>query len=83
MFLILLRNEEYQEDLWRRSFEYLQDHLSSETVQKYCPRTETQEQVAATEHIQTKTEVEEERHDQSEGGAASEREADKETLPVE
>ena len=36
------RNEEYQEDLWRRSFEFLKEHLSTETVRKYCPPQEDQ-----------------------------------------
>lgn len=31
------RNEEYQEDLWRRSFEYLKEHLSPEIMEKYGP----------------------------------------------
>lgn len=31
------RNERYQEELWRISFNYLKDHLSPETVEKYGP----------------------------------------------
>ena len=31
------RNEEYQEALWQRSFEFLKEHLSPETVEKYGP----------------------------------------------
>ena len=34
------RNEQYQEDLWKRSFEFLKDHLSAETIEKYGPRPE-------------------------------------------
>ena len=36
------RNEEYQEDLWRRSFQFLEEHLSTEIVRKYCPPQEDQ-----------------------------------------
>lgn len=32
-----LRNEQFQEELWKRSFEFLKDHLSPETVEKYGP----------------------------------------------
>ena len=32
-----LRNEQFQEELWKRSFEFLKDHLSPETVDKYSP----------------------------------------------
>lgn len=31
------RNEEYQEDLWQRSFEFLKEHLSPEIMGKYGP----------------------------------------------
>ena len=31
------RNEQFQEDMWRRSFEFLKDHLSAETKEKYGP----------------------------------------------
>lgn len=37
---LLLRNEQYQEELWKRSFEFLKDHLSPETVEKYGPPSE-------------------------------------------
>ena len=30
----------WQEDLWRRSFEFLKEHLSPETIEKYCPPQE-------------------------------------------
>ena len=29
------RNEQFQEELWKRSFEFLKDHLSPESVEKY------------------------------------------------
>ena len=29
-----------QEDLWRRSFEFLKEHLSPEMIEKYCPPQE-------------------------------------------
>ena len=32
------RNEGYQEELWRISFNYLKDHLSCEAVEKYGPQ---------------------------------------------
>ena len=31
------RNEEYQGDLWRQSFDFLKDHLSPEIMEKYGP----------------------------------------------
>ncbi len=31
------RNEQFQEQLWRKSFEFMKDHLSPETVDKYGP----------------------------------------------
>ena len=46
------RNEEYQEDLWRRSLEFLKEHLSPETVEKYGPRppgTDPPEPAAGTD----------------------------------
>ena len=42
VYINVCRNEEYQEDLWRRSFEFLKEHLSPETVQKYCPQQEVE-----------------------------------------
>ena len=41
------RNEEYQEVLWRMSFDYLKDHLSPEAVEKYGPKPEPSAQLAA------------------------------------
>lgn len=37
------RNEQFQEELWKRSFEFLKDHLSPETVEKYGPPPEPAE----------------------------------------
>ena len=34
---IMCRNEQFQEDLWKRSFDFLKDHLSAETKEKYGP----------------------------------------------
>ena len=53
------RNESYQEDLWRKSFEYLKDHLSPETVEKYGPTQEptTTEQVTEVEGEMTATDT--------------------------
>ena len=31
------RNEEYQEDLWQRSFEFMKEHLSPEIMERYGP----------------------------------------------
>ena len=39
--LYALRNEQFQEELWKRSFEFLKDHLSPETVEKYSPPPNT------------------------------------------
>ena len=33
-----IRNEQYQDELWKISFDYLKDHLSPETVEKYGPK---------------------------------------------
>ena len=41
----LLRNEQFQEELWKRSFEFLKDHLSPETVEKYGPLPEPAETI--------------------------------------
>ena len=53
------RNESYQEDLWGRSFEYLRDHLSPETVEKYGPTQEptTTEQATEVEGEMTATAI--------------------------
>lgn len=34
-FQIYCRNERFQEELWGKSFEFLKDHLSPETKEKY------------------------------------------------
>ena len=34
---VIYRNEAFQEQLWAKSFEFLKDHLSPETVEKYGP----------------------------------------------
>ena len=45
------RNEEYQEDLWRRSFEFLKEHLSTESVRKYClPQKDQPTEVETDDH---------------------------------
>ena len=33
----MIRDEQNQEEMWKRSFEFLKDHLSPETVEKYGP----------------------------------------------
>ena len=43
ILFLLLRNEQYQEELWKRSFEFLKDHLSPETVEKYGSPSEPPE----------------------------------------
>ncbi len=32
------RNERFQEDLWKQSFEILKDHLLLDTIEKYGPK---------------------------------------------
>ena len=44
---VTYRNEQYQEELWKRSFEFLKDHLSPETVEKYGPPSEPPETIEA------------------------------------
>ena len=36
--MLCCRNEGFQEELWKRSFEFLKDHLSPEIVEKYGPK---------------------------------------------
>ena len=38
------RNEEFQEELWRKSVEFLKDHLSPETMEKFGPSKPLEEQ---------------------------------------
>ena len=36
----MTRDEKNQEEMWKKSFEFLKDHLSPETVEKYGPLPE-------------------------------------------
>ena len=49
---LIIRDEKNQEDMWKRSFEFLKDHLSPEIMEKYGPplpqsATETEKTSAA------------------------------------
>ena len=39
LYMWILRNEAFQEQLWSKTFEFLKDYLSPETVKKYGPTT--------------------------------------------
>ena len=43
LFRQLGRNEVYQEEMWSKTIEFLKDHLSPETVEKYGPPPEPAE----------------------------------------
>ena len=48
--LFLFRNESFQEELWKRSIEFLKDHLSPEILEKYGHKLEqenTEDQTAS------------------------------------
>ena len=47
------RNEQFQEELWKRSFEFLKDHLSPETMEKYAPPPSPVTPTAMTEETST------------------------------
>ena len=42
IFVYLCRNEQYQEELWKRSIAILRDHLSPEVLEKYGPPVSTE-----------------------------------------
>ena len=55
--IICCRNEQYQEELWRRSIDYLREHLSPEILEKYGgtqtqPETTTEPSPAATQETE-------------------------------
>ena len=55
--LCVYRNEQYQEELWRRSIDYLREHLSPEILEKYGgtqtqPETTTEPSTAATQETE-------------------------------
>ena len=63
---LLLRNEHYQEELWKRSFEFLKDHLSPETIEKYGPPPEpagTNEAVATEKNGEEGADMHEEKRE--------------------
>ena len=51
------RNEEFQEDLWKRSFKFLKNHLSPEMVEKYGPPLEPPAKESPVDVQETKGET--------------------------
>ncbi len=39
--LTFLRNEDFQEQLWKKTFDYLKEYLSPEVFSKYGPKVES------------------------------------------
>ena len=37
--VFVCRNEGFQEELWKKSFEILKEHLSQDTIEKYGPES--------------------------------------------
>ena len=54
---MVFRNEVFQEQLWSKSFEFLKDYLSPDTVEKYGPKdkgevaSSNQEEAAAKKRL--------------------------------
>ena len=45
----LCRNEAFQEQMWKKTFEFLKDHLSPDAYEKYGPKPEEEPTQSATE----------------------------------
>ena len=81
------RNEQFQEELWKRSFEFLKDHLSPESVEKYSlppslpPHDDTPTAAAAATE-ESSTQVQGEPHTAATGGGLNE-DGDAEHQPLQ
>ena len=55
--VLLYRNEVFQEQMWKKSFEMIKDHLSAETVEKYGPKADDEPATSQEEGIPDTTDT--------------------------